>query len=389
MKRPRVAVIATTFFPGSHADCFITPLIAGYEWMGQRIKPRVEVVSMYLEQVHNDDMGIELTDRYGIPRFQTVGEALAIGGVGVQVDGIVIIGEHGDYENNEFGQKLYPRRRLVDSAIASMVSAGRFVPIVDDKHLAWNFIDALAIYDNARRLEIPLLAGSTIPLSWRIPTGTDWPLGEPMTEVLIVGFGPTEIYGHHNLEGLQAITERRRGGETGVVSVQALSGAAAKRAVIDGTVNQDLLARAFSSLALEDDIRMQAKQSTKEVFLIEYADGLKATIVNCDEVISNWGVATTGPGHDLDCMIWLQPFPFSHALFFVRQIESLVINRAEPYPVERTLLTTGMLDALIRSLHDGGASRATPELAISYMAFDKVPDTGIYLPRPGAPIPSA
>jgi hypothetical protein len=382
MSRPRVAVITTTYFPGSHADCFITPLIEGYEFDGHQTEPRVEVVAMYLEQLHENDMGVELTDRYGIPRFGTVGEALAVGGPGVQVDGVVIIAEHGEYENNEYGQKLYPRRRLVDAAMASMVGAGRFVPLVNDKHLAWNVTDARAIYDNARRLGIPLLAGSTIPLSWRVPTGEDWPLDEPMDDILVVGFGPTEIYGHHNLEALQVFAERRAGGETGVVSVQALSGDAAKLAVDDETLNPELLDRALAAISPDASIREDAKRSIREVFLVEYADGLKATVVNCGESLNSWGIAASGPTHAMDCMIWLQPFPYSHSLFLVRQIESLIVNRAEPYPAERTLLTTGMLDALMRSLHENGAGRATPELDISYVTADVVPDTGVHLPLP-------
>lgn len=386
MSRPRVAVITTIYFPDSHADVVASRLIQGYEFEGRFVEPRVEVASIYIEQIGENDMGVELTDRCGVPRYETVGEAIACGGSGVNVDGVVIIGEHGDFEMNEYGQKLYPRRRLFDAAIGTMIGAGTFVPVFNDKHLCWGWTDAYAMYTTASRLGVPLLAGSSVPLAWRIPTGTEWPLGESMDEIVVAGYGPTEIYGFHNLEAMQVFAERRAGGETGVTSIRALAGDDAVRAVNDGTVNPDLLDRALSTFDLVPEDRERAKQSAKDVFLIEYADGLRAAVVNCDEVIANWGIAARGPRTEMQCQIWLQGYPHSHFVFLTRQIESLMLNRTAPYPVERTLLTTGMLDAAMRSRHDGGKLRATPELAISYQAVDRVPDTGVYAPLPDAPL---
>lgn len=384
MTRPNVAVIATTYFPHSHADVIATRLIKGYEWEGQHHDPRVEVVSFYLEQISDRDIGVDITDEAGVPRYPTVAEAITRGGSGIAVDGVVIIGEHGEFEDNEYEQKLYPRRRLIDAAISTMIGAGKTVPIFNDKHIAWSFTDAKAIYDTTERLGIPFLAGSTIPLAWRIPRGTEWPLGAEMSEIVIAGYGPTEVYGFHNLEGLQVHAERRKGGEQGVVAVQGLSGAAATAAVNDGTVNRELLARALETFDLTTEERERAKASIKDVFLIEYADGLRAAVVNCDDVVKNWGCAATGPEHDMNCQIWLQGDPHGHFIFLVRQIESMILNGVAPYPIERTLLTTGMLDALMRSRHDCGVRRETPELAISYQPADPIADTGVHLPLPEA-----
>lgn len=384
MPKPKVAVITTTYFPDSHADVIATRLIKGYEWQGNHVEPRVEVVSFYLEQISDRDMGVALTDEYGVPRYPTVGEAIACGGSGVAVDGVVIIGEHGEYEWNEFGQKLYPRRRLFDAAVGTMIGGGKTVPIFNDKHLAQSFTDAKAMYDTAKRLRIPFLAGSTIPLAWRIPQGTEWPLGAEMTDIVIAGYGPTEIYGFHNLEGLQVHAERRKGGEAGVAAVRALSGDAAKAAVADGTVNTGLFDKALHTFDLTDQEREQARNSAKDVFLVEYADGLRAAVVNCDEVIKNWGCAATGPDQEMACQIWLQGYPHGHFIFLTRQIETMILTGASPYPVERTLLTTGILDAAMRSRHDGGERRETPELAITYQPAATIPDTGVHAPLPEA-----
>lgn len=364
----------------------------GYEWNGAHVDARVDVVSLYLEQLGEfaqveharPDIGVEVAARNGVPLFETVAEAVGCGRPGVSVDGVVIIGEHGDYEHNEIGQQLYPRRRLFDSAVSTMIGAGRMVPVYVDKHLSHSFTDAKAMYDTARRLGIPMLAGSSVPLAWRIPTGSSWPIGEPMQAAVCVGFGPVERYGFHILEGLQAQTERRAGGETGVSAVTGLRGDAALRAVRDGTVDMSLLRRALSTFDLTTAELHQALDSVREVFLVQYLDGLTGVAVNCGEVIRNFGVACQGPTREMACQIWLQPKPHGHFVFLVRQIESLVLTGTEPYPVERTLLTTGILDAAMRSRHQDGIRVVTPELELGYRPAAQVPDTAVDLPLPAA-----
>ncbi|BCJ31600.1 hypothetical protein [Actinocatenispora sera] len=394
LPRPRVAVLATTWFPGSHADVIATRLVEGYRWQGAHRPARVEVASVYLEQLGSrtevwplPDVGVEITDRNGVPRFPTVAEALGVGRPGVDVDGVVIIGEHGDYERNEYGQTTYPRRRLFDAAVSTMLGAGRTVPVFNDKGLAWSYPDALSMVDTAERLGIPLLAGSTIPLSWRIPTATQWPLGEPMDAAVVVGWGPLERYGFHNLEALQVHAERRSGGERGVATVRALTGPDARDAIEARIVDAALLDAALGTFELTAEQRARARASVRDVFLVQYRDGLRAAVVLCNDVLRNFGTACRGPGHEMACQIWLPGAPHEHFTFLVRQIESLVLGGVAPYPVRRTLLTTGMLDAAMHSLHDG-ARIDTPDLDRGYTPVATVTDTGVELPRPeGVPTP--
>jgi hypothetical protein len=400
--RPKVALIVTTYFFGSHADVLGTRLIEGYEWNGEHVDPRVEVVSMYLEQqgahlrrdrVLHPDIGIDIAARNNVPLFPTVGEAIGAGRGGVAVDGVVIIGEHGDYDNNELGQKLYPRRRLFDAAVATMTGAGRYVPIFCDKGLSYCTDDALAMAGTARRLGIPMVAGSTIPLAWRLPAGSQWPLGEAMTDAVAVGYGEAESYGFHTLEGLQAHVERRLGGETGVVAVEARSGEDAVRACTDGTVDADLLDKALAAFDFDDDARQRVLPGVAEVYLIDYADGLRAAAVTCHAEVANWAAACRGPEHQLSCQMFLPGAspgkPSEHFIFLARQIESAVLTGVEPSPVERTLLTTGILDAAMRSRHRGGERLTTPELVeIGYQPAAEIPDTGVFstYPEPVRPL---
>lgn len=359
----------------------------GYEWDGAQQEARVEVAAIYIDQVGRADaglplagLGVELSDRAGVPRFSTVGETLGVGRPGVNVDGVVIIGEHGNYERNEFGQKLYPRRRLYDAAVAAMVSGGRIVPVFCDKHLAWSLEDARAMYATARRLGIPLLAGSSVPLAWRVPTATQWPAEAPMDIAVAVGYGDTEANGFHALEVLQVLAERRRGGERGVVSVCGRYGRDANAAVESGMVDRDMLRMALTALDSRPREAPAVNMRPKDCFLVKYIDGLRAAVVLYEEqAVKGFSVACRGPTTKLACQFWLDSDRHRHFTFLVRQIETLVLKGSPSYPVERTLLTGGILDAAMRSRKSGGQWEPTPELAIAYRAASGVSDTGILL----------
>jgi hypothetical protein len=383
MPRPRVALIATTYFRHSHADVFATPLMEGYSWHGQHIESRVEVAGMYLEQVDPADVGLDVANRAAVPVFESVAECLALGGTGVQVDGVVLIGEHGQYGENTLGQVLYPRRRHFDSAVSAMIGAGKFVPVFTDKHFAWSTEDSFAMYDLARRLDIPLLAGSSVPLSWRIPQGADWPFGAPMEAAVAVAHGPTEGYGFHALEALQVLAERRQGGETGVRSVQLLSGDQAQAAVADGRVDPGLFGQALDAFRHDAVYTNAARQHVRDVFLVDYSDGLHGVVVLCEYGVDNFAVAARGGGEELACEMHLEPDPYRHSLFLVRAIESLMLDRAEAWPVERTLLASCVLDSAMHSRYAGGVSVETPRVQnLSYLAPEHIEDAALNEPTP-------
>lgn len=392
--RPRVAVLATTWFAMSHADVLATRLMGGYPWHGRWVEPRVRVVSLYLEQLghpvpgrERPDIGRQLAERHGVPVFPTIGEALTCGGSGLAVDGVVSIAEHGDYELNAIGQQLYPHRRFFDTAVAAMVTAGRVVPLYNDKHLGHCFRDAAAMHATARRLGIPVLAGSTVPIGWRVPSGSMWPLAAPMTDAVIVGFGPVERYGIHLLEGLQDAVERRRhpdgsAGESGVTAVRGLRGEAARTALDDGTLDPAVVAAAFEACGLSGADAVAAREAVTELFLVTHADGLRTAAVNLGRHVKEFGIACAGPTDRIAYRIHLDPRPHRHWISQARRIESLMITGREPTPLERTLLTTGVLDAAMHSRHDGGRPRDTPELAIHYPAVADVTDTRVADPLP-------
>jgi hypothetical protein len=71
----------------------------------------------------------------------------------------------------------------------------------------------------SNRLGFPFLAGSSLRVTWRLPP-IELPPGCEIEQALMVGVGGSDAMDFHTLEAMQSMVERRRGGETGVRSVQ-------------------------------------------------------------------------------------------------------------------------------------------------------------------------
>ena len=63
----RVAALVTEYFRGSHADVLVTKILEGYDLYGERTTSRISLASMYLEQADEEDIGVGLADKHGIP----------------------------------------------------------------------------------------------------------------------------------------------------------------------------------------------------------------------------------------------------------------------------------------------------------------------------------
>src|SRR5207253_9567812 len=90
------------------------------------------------------------------------------------------------------------------------------------------------------------------------------------------GYSHFEIYGFHTLEGLQVMTERRRGGETGVRAVQCLEGPEAWEAAAAGKWDRKLLDAALATVPGKGAGKVEEEDAKAIVYLIEYRDGLQA-----------------------------------------------------------------------------------------------------------------
>lgn len=378
MKKP-VAAVVTEYRRWSHADVIVGKLLEGLHHDGKAF-PDMEVVSMYVDQRPKSDLSEALAKKHGFTIHKTIAEALRRGGKKLAVEGVLLIGEHGKYPTNKIGQLLYPRRRFFEETAKVFAEDKKAVPVFTDKHLAAEWKDARWMYDRAKELFVPLMAGSSLPLTFRKPE-LKLPLKCALTEAVQIGYGPLEGYGFHALESLQCMVERRGGGEVGVRSVQCVQGEAMWEALDEGRWSKGLLEAAVKLVPAhaKGDMRaLTAKARDAAVFLIEYRDGFKAAVA----MLNGWvhegdGGAFVfagklkGQAKPAACHFYLQqPDPFAHFAQQVKAIDSMVKTGHAPWPVERTLLTTGVLDAVMRSRHEKGKKLETPHLAIKYTARD-------------------
>lgn len=367
--KPRIAAITTVYFERSHADVFFSRILHGYRLNKKTYYPRLEVASMYLDQVPDNDMGYDLAEEYGFKVYPTVAEALRCGGDRLAVDGIALVAEHGEYPSNEKGQQLYPRYELFMQLIDVMKQDGVVCPIFVDKHFSYSWEKASAMYETAKEMGIPLMAGSTVSLAWRYPP-LDLDYTQELEQALTVGFGHTDALGFHTLEALQSIVEKRMGGETGVESVQAFRGSKVWELRDQGVWSQELFEAALARTETRQEGLPEDLIEEPILFLIDYRDGLKGRLLMANGLLRSWVVAASrkGSGEILSTECRIQFHIHGHWGFMARNFENLIADGTLPNPVERTLLTTGVLSFAIDSLFENGRRIDTPELAISYKA---------------------
>ncbi len=366
----RVAAVVTHYTHNSHADVIVSRLLQGYNLDFQEPRPSLRLVSLYTDQVPTGDMSRKFSREYGFPIFPTIAETLMLGGRELAVDGVLLIGEHGDYPLSDTGQIMYPRRRFFEETADVFQRVGRSVPVFNDKFLSWKWADARWMVDTANRSKIPLMAGSSIPGTWRHPA-LDMRLGAHAKEAVALSFGALEAYGYHGLEAMQSIVERRHGGETGVSAVRFVLGNAVWEAAKQGRFDMAVFEAAAKAREASGRFTGDLKDALKPAaFFIEYRDGFKAVLLHdTGSANSEWVTAWREDGHKAPFATshyTQEARPFGHFSFLLQGVERMIWTGKATWPVERTLLVTGILDALFQSRQQGGARIETPQLAIHY-----------------------
>jgi hypothetical protein len=374
-RRPKVAAVVTEFTYRSHAHCILENFLQPYYFNGQVTDPGCDLVAMYVDQFpENRDMAREVSKVYQVPIYPTIAAALCRGGKTLAVDAVVSIGEHGTYPTNAKGQHEYPRKRFFDDIAAVIHATGRAIPVFNDKHLSYRWDWAKEMYDTAREMKMPFMAGSSVQLAQRVPP-LEIPAGAKITEAISTHGGPLDSYDFHGLEVLQSMIENRAGGETGVSSVQYLATDALRKAADAGAWSPDLLQAAW-------DVEPGRKEkSTLDQFwktqpwgiLVTYRDGLRGACLKVSGDGTRWhfGCRVAGEGKPLATNYYVGPWR-NRCLFkaLAHAIQAHFREGKAPYPIERTLLTTGMVAAAVESHFDGDKLFATPHLDVKYAPTD-------------------
>jgi len=368
-RRP-VAAVVTEYRHNSHADIIVSRLLLTDTLDGKGREPGLKLAALYTDQKPPNDISRLLAASHRFPIKVTIAETLTIGTGKLAVDGVLLIAEHGNYPFSPSGNHQYPKRRFWDETAGVFRESGRVVPVFLDKHLADNWQDARAIYDEARELKVPLMAGSSVPGTWRHPPA-DVERDAPLAEIVALTYGSTDAYGFHALEAVQALAEQRRGGETGVRAVQLLVGDAAWKAFDDRAFDPDLFRAA---LAREPRHQAGAGLNRKAVpepklMIVEYEDGLRASVLELNGVVGAWTAAwryrDARPIESTEFRTQ-EARPGAHFTLLLDGIEKMIATGVPTWPVERTLLTSGTLDALLQSGARGGVRIETPHLRVAY-----------------------
>jgi hypothetical protein len=168
--------------------------------------------------------------------------------------------------------------------------------------------------------------------------------------------------------------------------VQAMRGAKVWQALAEREKTARLffaaLARSFTCKGLDkysgvlpDLSWLQKNHKNPIAYFYEHVDGFQTSLFLLNGLVSDFnyaGLAQDG-GEVFSCQMYLPMPPALATLadFFnplVHHIEQMILNNAAPYPVERTLLTSGMTLFALESLYRGQARLPTPELRVTYRA---------------------
>jgi hypothetical protein len=432
----RLAILGSVYRHQSNMQTLADRFLVGYPYDGEWHMPQVQVVSVYVDQLERQadtapspyqlamtgakvapasaakgiagglgrdrtvktqpapekpeasekpeptsDLSSARAQQFGFRLCSNIPEALRCGGDRIAVDAVLAIVEQDDYPTNDRGQILLPSYDFFQQCAQVFEDEKRAVPYFNHKQLSYSFEQAQTMVKTANRLGFTLLAGSSLPVTWRLPA-VDIPLGSQVEEAVMVGVGAPGGMDFNALEALQCMLERRKGGETGVKAVQLLEGDDVWAAGNAGRWSKDLLSSALSrsdtpmGLTVLDGRTQDLvasgvlPQLVKDpaAYCIEYTDGTRATLLLLNGAIMDYNIAARVAGQGIvSTQFFLPPPPnVTDSACLAAKIEQMFHTGSAAYPVERTLLTTGVLEACLHSRHQLNQRLETPQLAVSY-----------------------
>ncbi len=146
------------------------------------------------------------------------------------------------------------------------------------------------------------------------------------------------------------------------------------KAEVDGRWSRELAEAALAAIPDVPEGKWEAALAKDAAwYLLDHRDGLKSSVIMANGVSRHFAVALRIKGRRDPVVTWFElqeGKPYLHFAYLVKAIEHLIHTGEPPYPVERTLLTTGILDRAMHSLSSDGKRFLTSELALGYSPSD-------------------
>ena len=372
----KIAFLLDEFTTPSPAQQLLDRFLIGYPRDGVLRRFEGTQVSAYLAVSIESNFG-ERPKEFDLDVAHTVEEAVA------DADAVVIVSRRPGAQANEAFLKIALERApegaacFVHGALANSLTTAR----------------TLAATAAARR--IALVAGTPLSVTWRLPP-VELPAGTPLTEALIVvqvnpqaiqatpPSPPATLAGAelHALDGLLPVIERRRGGESGIRTVRFLEGKELWRAGQKGLWSWPLLAAALSrSHTPQGDPVLDGRTQdlvglglvpklarNPRGWLLEHRDGLRSTILVLDGVVADFNFAVRAKnGEIVSAQLFRAPPPAEHHFNRLAAVmEDFFRSGKSPWPIERNLLSAGLLETFAKPSSLSGRRVETSELGIAY-----------------------
>lgn len=439
----RLAILGSTYSLGSNLQTIADRFLIGFPFEGDWYKPNIQVVSLYVDErirrssaapnefqlamagktrlqaqpqsppqtqsapssgkravnerweptaPASEDRGLSgdlsaaRAEQFGFRLCRNIPEALRCGGDRIAVDAVLVIVEQCrefPYPINDKGQILLPRYDFFRQAAQVFETEKRSVPYFNHKQLSFSFDEAQEMVKTAERLKFPLMSGSSMPVTWRLPD-VDVPFGAGVEEAVMVGFGSFDDMDFDALEAMQAMLERRKGGETGVRAVQLLQGDDVWEAMQAGRWSKDLLVSALSrsdtpmGLTLLDGRNQELVSSgalpqlvkDPAAYCLEYVDGTKATLLILNGAIRDYNIAARIDNRQIVSTQFFMPVAPNqgYSACLAGKIDAMYQRRTMQTPIKRALLVSGVLEACLNSRHRLNQRLETAHLNMNYRA---------------------
>lgn len=386
--RKKLAAITASYNLRSPADNLITRFLEGYWINDDHHRSPCEIASLYVDQVRAADISQRISAAYHCPAMPSISDALTLDTGTLAVDGVLLVGDSGSGAVDRRTAQRDLRYQFFEQVVAVFRKSGRSVPVFCEGYLSTNWDEARRMYQSSRELGFPLMAGASVPVTFRRPEvdypllkgfddallgdrgQPDFPLGVDFDDALVIAPAAGSLRVMFSaLEVLQSFIERRRAGESGIRSVECLVGGAVWNAAAEGRWSKEVM---LAALRRAERLGEGGPEEVEHpaVWLIEYNDGTRGGILSLGGLVHEYLAAFRVKGRrEIDSTLCYVPTESGNDFsMLVHGISEMISTGVTPYPIERNLLTTGALSVLGKSANDGLKRTETPMLRIAYTA---------------------